>query len=72
MHWYGNKNGTPKTHRRPRTCKHCVDHPKGGCLLPFRKTRKTRWLKKLEGKPLIFGSLMFQRLFSKPKEQGEP
>ena len=53
-HWYINKDGSPKTHRRPRTCEVCRENPKGGCCLPFRATRKVRWLKALESKPRFF------------------
>ena len=58
MHnWYTNPDWSPKTHRRPRTCKSCREHPKGGCALPFRKTRKVRWLAALDKKPHFFGGV---------------
>ena len=61
MHWYENNDGSTKTHRRPTTCEHCREHPKGGCALPFRKTRKVRWLSALDKKPMFFGSLWFNK-----------
>lgn len=53
-HWYINKrDGSPKSHRRPRTCDCCRDNPKGGCLLPFRRLRPVRkiaqWDRKASG-----------------------
>ena len=50
-HWYTNADGSSKTHRRPRTCEHCREYPKGGCVLPFRKQRKVRFFAKMDNKP---------------------
>lgn len=56
--WSLNKDGSTKSHNRARQCKCCRNYPKGGCMLPFRKQRKVRWLKQLESKPLLFSSLI--------------
>jgi hypothetical protein len=50
--WYTNADGSPKSHHRPRECEHCRHNPNGGCLLPFRASRKVRLLDKLDNKPV--------------------
>jgi len=52
--WYINAEGMPKSHRRPRICASCREHPKGGCSLPFRKAKRVRWLAAQEKKPYFF------------------
>lgn len=59
--WYEGKNGAPKGHRNPHSCKYCRENPKGACPLPFRKSRRVRWLKKMETKPAFFLGLWFRK-----------
>lgn len=47
---FTNPNGSPKSHRRPRTCEHCREYPKGACLLPFRHLTIVRKFKAMEAK----------------------
>ena len=68
MKWYEDKNGHPKSHRKSHTCKDCRDNPTGGCILPFRKQRKVRWLKQLDKKPMFFGSLWFNNFIKSRKK----
>jgi hypothetical protein len=67
--WYTNKEGTPKTHSRASTCPACrKSGGKGGCMLPFRKSSKKRFLARLENRPLyqyrldIIKGLFWKRL----------
>jgi hypothetical protein len=46
-------NGEPKSHRRPRTCEHCRENPKGACILPFRQVTQVRKWKLLDMKPTL-------------------
>lgn len=71
MHWYEAADGTPKSHRRPRTCEDCRNHPKGGCLLPFRRSRKVRLFAAIERKPQFFTSLWFRNFLRDNRQEGK-
>lgn len=51
MRAFTNKDGSPKTHSRPRTCEHCRESPKAGCILPFRHLVRERDYDKMLNKP---------------------
>ena len=62
MRAFLDKNGMPKSHRR-RGCKECLEFPKGGCMLPFRKLRQVRRWKAMQDKPILFKSRVFKNFF---------